>query len=183
MINEKQKLIVEDAKYPCAVLAGPGTGKTFTIVQKIISLIKNDGISPNKILVTTFTKKAANELIEKVESGLKKENIYADTSNMLIGNFHSLALSFLKEYKSFTNKIFDHLVIDSHIEGYLIEKNMDIFENIPNFSKFISYNEVGQIQGIFANITNNLVDLDELRNSNNPRDILALEIYLAWANF
>lgn len=183
MINEKQKLIVEDAKYPCAVLAGPGTGKTFTIVQKIISLIKNDGISPNKILVTTFTKKAANELIERVESGLKKENIYADTSNMLIGNFHSLALSFLKEYKSFTNKIFDPLVIDSHIEGYLIEKNMDIFENLPNFSKFISYNEVGQIQGIFANITNNLVDLDELRNSNNPRDILALEIYLAWANF
>lgn len=183
MINEKQKLIVEDAKYPCAVLAGPGTGKTFTIVQKIIYLIKNDGISPNKILVTTFTKKAANELIERVESGLKKENIYADTPNMLIGNFHSLALSFLKEYKSFTNKIFDPLVIDSHIEGYLIEKNMDIFENLPNFSKFISYNEVGQIQGIFANITNNLVDLDELRNSNNPRDILALEIYLAWANF
>lgn len=183
MINEKQKLIVEDAKYPCAILAGPGTGKTFTIVQKIISLIKNDGISPNKILVTTFTKKAANELIERVESGLKKENIFADTSNMLIGNFHSLALSFLKEYKSFTNKIFDPLVIDSHIEGYLIEKNMDIFENISNFSKFISYNEVGQIQGIFANITNNLVDLDELRNSNNPRDILALEIYLAWANF
>lgn len=183
MINEKQKLIVEDAKYPCAVLAGPGTGKTFTIVQKIISLIKNDGISPNKILVTTFTKKAANELIERVESGLKKENIYADTSNMLIGNFHSLALSFLKEYKSFTNKIFDPLVIDSHIEGYLIEKNMDIFENLPNFSKFISYNEVGQIQGIFANITNNLVDLDELRISNDPRDILALEIYLAWANF
>lgn len=183
MINEKQKLIVEDAKYPCAILAGPGTGKTFTIVQKIISLIKNDGISPNKILVTTFTKKAANELIERVESGLKKENIYADTSNMLIGNFHSLALSFLKEYKSFTNKIFDPLVIDSHIEGYLIEKNMDIFENLPNFSKFISYNEVGQIQGIFANITNNLVDLDELRISNDPRDILALEIYLAWANF
>ena len=183
MINEKQKLIVEDAKYPAAVLAGPGTGKTFTIVQKIISLIKNDGISPNKILVTTFTKKAANELIERVESGLKKENIFADTSNMLIGNFHSLALSFLKEYKSFTNKIFAPLVIDSHIEGYLIEKNMDIFENLPNFSKFISYNEVGQIKGIFANITNNLVDLDELRNSNNPRDILALEIYLKWANF
>lgn len=183
MINEKQKLIVEDAKYPCAVLAGPGTGKTFTIVQKIISLIKNDGISPNKILVTTFTKKAANELIERVESGLKKENIYADTSNMLIGNFHSLALSFLKEYKSFTNKIFDPLVIDSHIEGYLIERNMDIFESISNFSKFISYNEVGQIQGIFANITNNLVCLNELRNSSNPRDILALEIYLKWANF
>ena len=41
MINKKQNLIVDDSKYPAAVLAGPGTGKTFTIVQKIISLIKN----------------------------------------------------------------------------------------------------------------------------------------------
>lgn len=183
MINEKQKIIIDEARLPAAVLAGPGTGKTFTLVQKIISLIKNDGISPNKILVTTFTKKAANELIERVESNLKKENIDADTSNMLIGNFHSLALSFLKEYKSFGQNFFDPLVIDSYLEGYLIEKNMGIFEDIPNFSKFISYNEVGQIQGIFESITNNLVDLNDLRDSDNPRDNFALEIYLKWANF
>lgn len=183
MINEKQNLIINDSKYPAAVLAGPGTGKTFTIVQKIISLIKNEGFSPNKILVTTFTKKAANELIERVESGLKKENIHADTSNMLIGNFHSLALSFLKDYRSFSNKIFDPFVIDSNIEGYLLEKNMEIFREISNFNDLISYNEVGQIMGIFSNITNNLVDLNKLRNSSNPKDNLALEIYLKWADF
>ena len=183
MINEKQNLIINDSKYPAAVIAGPGTGKTFTLVQKIISLIKNEGFSPNKILVTTFTKKAANELIERVESGLKKENIEADTSNMLIGNFHSLALSFLKDYRSFSNKIFDPFVIDSNIEGYLLEKNMNIFREISNFNDLISYNEVGQIMGIFSNITNNLVDLNKLRNSSNPKDILALEIYLKWADF
>ncbi|WP_276875950.1 ATP-dependent DNA helicase [Anaerococcus hydrogenalis] len=183
MINKKQNLIINDSKYPAAVLAGPGTGKTFTIVQKIISLIKNEGLSPNKILVTTFTKKAANELIERVESGLKKENIKADTSNMLIGNFHSLALSFLKEYRAFSNKIFDPFVIDSNIEGYLLEKNMDIFRKIPNFNEFISYNEVGQIMGIFSNITNNLIDLNKLRNSSNAKDSLALEVYLKWADF
>lgn len=183
MINKKQNLIINDSKYPAAVLAGPGTGKTFTIVQKIISLIKNEGLSPNKILVTTFTKKAANELIERVESGLKDENIHADTSNMLIGNFHSLALSFLKEYRAFTNKIFDPFVIDSNIEGYLLEKNMGIFREIPNFNDLISYNEVGQIMGIFSNITNNLIDLNKLRNSSNAKDSLALEVYLKWADF
>lgn len=183
MINKKQNLIINDSKYPAAVLAGPGTGKTFTIVQKIISLIKNEGLSPNKILVTTFTKKAANELIERVESGLKKENIKADTSNMLIGNFHSLALSFLKEYRAFSNKIFEPFVIDSNIEGYLLEKNMDIFRKIPNFNDLISYNEVGQIMGIFSNITNNLIDLNKLRNSSNAKDSLALEVYLKWADF
>ena len=56
MLNDRQKEIVQSAKVPAAVIAGPGTGKTFTIVKKIISLIKNDGLSPNKILVTSFTK-------------------------------------------------------------------------------------------------------------------------------
>ena len=65
MINESQRIIVERAKTPAAVIAGPGTGKTYTIVKKVISLIKNESLSPNRILITTFTKKAARELQDR----------------------------------------------------------------------------------------------------------------------
>ncbi|MDY6019562.1 MAG: UvrD-helicase domain-containing protein, partial [Anaerococcus sp.] len=106
MINEKQRLIVEKALTPAAVIAGPGTGKTFTIVEKTIELIKNEHIDPDKILITTFTKKAANELITRIQSKLKEEDIRLNTSNMLIGNFHSLALNFLRKYKSYGSDIF-----------------------------------------------------------------------------
>ncbi|MDY3006641.1 ATP-dependent helicase [Anaerococcus sp. AGMB00486] len=183
MINKSQEIIVNESKYPACVIAGPGTGKTFTIVRKIISLIKNDGLAPNRILVTSFTKKAANELIERVESELKKENIKADTSNMLIGNFHSLALNFLRKYKSFSGDILEKRVIDQAMEGYLLEKNLHIFKNIDDFDTYISYNEVGQIMGIFSYITNNLIDLNALRESNDKKDRLGLEIYLKWASF
>lgn len=183
MSNKSQDLIINDAKLPACVIAGPGTGKTYTIVKKIISLIKNDNLEPNRILVTSFTKKAANELIERVETSLKKEQIEADTSNMLIGNFHSLALKFLREYKSFTGEIFDKNVIDISMEGYLIEKNLDIFEELDNYKRLITYKEVGQIMTIFSDITNNLIDLNDLRKSEDERDRLALDIYLTWANF
>lgn len=183
MLNDRQKEIVERAKVPAAVIAGPGTGKTFTIVKKIISLIKNDGFSPNKILLTSFTKKAANELIKRVEEELKKEDIRADTSNMLIGNFHSLALKFLRQYKSFSRNIFDKMVIDSHMEGYLIEKNIGIFKSIENFDTYIKKMEVGTISSIFSKIVNNLVNLNDLRESDSEKDRLALEIYLKWRDF
>lgn len=183
MINRNQEIIVNEAKYPACVIAGPGTGKTFTIVKKIISLIKNDGISPNRILVTSFTKKAANELIERVESELKKEGIDADTSNMLIGNFHSLALNFLREFKSFSGEVLEKRVIDQAMEGYLMEKNLHIFREIEDFDTFIPYNEVGQIMSVFSFITNNLIDLNTLRESSDRKDRLGLEIYLRWRNF
>src|SRR5699024_977458 len=138
MINEKQRIIIEEAETPAAVIAGPGTGKTFTIVEKTIDLIKNDHIDPNKILITTFTKKAANELITRIQGKLKEEDIRLNTSNMLIGNFHSLALNFLKEYKSFKEQVFSSSVIDSFTEGYLIEKNLDLYKSIPAFDDFVT---------------------------------------------
>ena len=55
MINESQKLIIQEGKTPAAVIAGPGTGKTFTIVKKVVDLVKNHNIPANKILITTFT--------------------------------------------------------------------------------------------------------------------------------
>lgn len=183
MINEKQRIIIEEAKTPGAVIAGPGTGKTFTIVEKTIDLIKNHHINPNKILITTFTKKASNELITRIQTKLKKENIKVNTSNMLIGNFHSLALNFLKKYKGFSGEIFSQTVIDSYTEGYLIEKNINLYKKIEGFDDFILYNPVSKINEIFSDIINNLIDLDMLKNSDRKEENFAYNLYMTHSEF
>ncbi len=71
------------------VIAGAGTGKTVTLVEKVRSVIKWGGISPEKILVLTFSRKAAGEL---------KERLGPD-SGITAGTFHSYALSLLKNYR------------------------------------------------------------------------------------
>lgn len=182
MINESQRIIVDKAKTPAAVIAGPGTGKTYTIVKKVISLIKNEGISPNRILLTTFTKKAANELQTRIISEFKNEGIKTELKDMMIGNFHSLALDFLEKYPSLDRPFLDTKVIDQVLEGYLIEKNLDLYKNIENYEKFITYNHAKAIKGIYEEITNKLMDVKRLLKSENPREVFAGKIFKTHEN-
>lgn len=74
------------------VVAGPGTGKTTTLVQRITYLL-NQGVPPNKILVLTFTTRAAQELVER----LRIANV-TGASQIWAGTFHALGLEFLRKY-------------------------------------------------------------------------------------
>ena len=182
MINESQRIIIEKAQTPAAVIAGPGTGKTYTIVKKVISLIKNQGLSPNRILITTFTKKAASELQTRIISEFNKEGIRTELKDMMIGNFHSLALDFLEKYPSLDRPFLNAKVIDQVLEGYLIEKNLELYKNIENYEKYITYNHAREIKGIYEEITNKLMDVDKLLKSDNPREVFAGKIFMTHEN-
>ena len=177
MINDAQKLIIEEGKTPAAVIAGPGTGKTFTIVKKVVDLVKNHNIAANKILITTFTKKAAAELNTRIITEFKKEGINTDLADLKIGNFHNLANIFLADYKKLDDKFFDNKVIEPQMEGYLLERNIEKFYPIEGFKELINGYEIYTIQDIFAKITNNLIDLKILESSSDKDDRLAYEIY------
>lgn len=177
MINESQKIIIEKAKTPAAIIAGPGTGKTYTIVKKVISLIKNEGLSSNKILITTFTKKAAQELQTRIISEFKREGIKTELKDMMIGNFHSLALDFLEKYPTLDRGFLDRKIVDQVMEAYLIEENLDIYQSIENYSTYITYSDAYQIKSIYEEITNKLMDVGKLKNSSNPREVFAAEIF------
>ncbi|WP_350647149.1 UvrD-helicase domain-containing protein [Pseudomonas sp. HY13-MNA-CIBAN-0226] len=74
------------------VVAGPGTGKTTTLIHRIKHLIEQ-GAEPSKILVLTFTNKAANELVERMEaSGIRR------ASDVWAGTFHAFGLEFLRKH-------------------------------------------------------------------------------------
>jgi superfamily I DNA/RNA helicase/RecB family exonuclease len=77
---------VDHAGGPLLVLAGPGTGKTTTIVATVADRIENRGISPERILVLTFSRKAAAELRERITARLHRT-----TREPLAVTFHSYA--------------------------------------------------------------------------------------------
>lgn len=89
---------------PCMVLAGPGSGKTFTIIHRIEYLIKNCLVHPDQILVVTFTREAARQMRERFtilmqESG-EEGGLYA--GEVVFGTFHSIFYNILKESHSFS---------------------------------------------------------------------------------
>ena len=138
MINDRQKKVISASNYPAAVIAGPGTGKTFTIVKKVTDLVKNHGLAPNRILITTFTKKAAAELNVRILNEFKKEGIKTDLDDLKIGNFHSLANIFIEKYKKLDDDFFPSMVIDQAMEGYILEKKLGIFKEIEDFDEYIN---------------------------------------------
>jgi len=65
-LNDKQSEAVVSEDKRLLVLAGAGSGKTKTLLQKIIYLIEEKGVSPSNILAITFTKNATNEMIDRL---------------------------------------------------------------------------------------------------------------------
>lgn len=75
------------------VVAGPGTGKTTTLIHRVKKLIERDQVDPRKILVLTFTNKAAAELVDR----LQRAGV-TGASEIWAGTFHAFGLEFLRKY-------------------------------------------------------------------------------------
>ena len=90
-----QKNVIEYGKGTLLVEAGPGSGKTTVIVERIKHLI-NEGVKPESFLVITFTNKAADNLKYKLRKELSSE----DVLKMQISTIHSFCLEYLKNHCS-----------------------------------------------------------------------------------
>ncbi|MBQ9512878.1 MAG: ATP-dependent helicase [Lachnospiraceae bacterium] len=90
--NTAQNLAIKHDKGPCLVLAGPGSGKTFVITERIRYLIEVNHVSPSEILTLTFTKAAAKEMQSRFMK--KTNNAYKDA---VFGTFHAFYYSILKD--------------------------------------------------------------------------------------
>lgn len=88
--NNGQKEAISSANGPVLITAGPGTGKTYTLVQRAIYLIEECGVQPENLFIATFTEKAAKELITRITNELARRNITANVNEMYVGTFHSL---------------------------------------------------------------------------------------------
>ena len=132
-LNEPQKEAVLTFGRPQLVLSGAGSGKTRVLTYKIIYLIKVKNIPPENILALTFTKKAANEMKERIFK-LIGENL---TIKLIMGTFHSVFCKILRKnitylegskYKANFQIILEHESIDI-IKSIIDEKFQKEFEN------------------------------------------------------
>ena len=94
-LNEQQRQAVVINDRPLLILAGAGAGKTKTIVHKIAYLIQEEGVAPYNILGLTFTKKAAQEMKQRVANML--QTTPADLG-LFMGTFHSFGALLLRRY-------------------------------------------------------------------------------------
>ncbi|MGI5273669.1 ATP-dependent helicase [Nonomuraea sp. CA-218870] len=91
MLDGHQRAVVDHPGGPLLVLAGPGTGKTTTIVESVVDRIERRGADPERVLILTFSRKAAGELRQRVTARLRRT-----TRTPVAMTFHSYAYALLR---------------------------------------------------------------------------------------
>ena len=91
-LDERQRRVVDHVGGPLLVLAGPGTGKTTTIVEAIAARLGREGCSAESVLALTFGRKAARELRDRVTARLGGGLVPT------VATFHSFAYALLRQY-------------------------------------------------------------------------------------
>lgn len=151
MMNEirfegAQKEAVLHHKGPMLVLAGPGSGKTFTITHRISHLIEEYKVDPSSILVITFTKAAAREMKERFE-GLCKEG----GGRVTFGTFHAIFFRILKfAYRYDAGSIVREEQKISYIREIMDRCSIEVEDEAEFISSILS--EISSVKGEMLNL-------------------------------
>lgn len=93
MLDPQQQHAVETMSRRALVIAGAGSGKTRVLIGRIAHLLENCQVSPYEVMGFTFTRKAAGEMRERLETA-----IGARAHHVTLGTMHGLALSMLRRF-------------------------------------------------------------------------------------
>ena len=171
-INSEQQRAIRHHHGPALVVAGPGTGKTRVLTQRIAFLVNHHGIDPEKILGITFTNKAAGEIKERMKV-LAGENVCRD---LTLCTFHQLGYSILKDDTTHTGRESPFTVINEEEKAYILSNVVlsdkkavrDLTDKITHFKQEVNLDtsavdESGYLTDYQSYLKqNNLYDLDDL---------------------
>lgn len=151
-ITEAQQIVINHEKGPMSVIAVPGAGKTFTLVERLVKLI-DSGIEPQSILFVTFTNKAAKEIEERVSKRLlsKSENIKLP----MISTFNGFGFNILK-----SNPMYLGGRVKLATEVDRLALIMKILEFTPTI-KGVSYDGLYTEYGLLRQLDKLFIQIDE----------------------
>jgi len=124
-LNDNQIEAITSTEGPVLIIAGPGTGKTLTIIARTLYLLLSGKVKPEEIILTTFTEKAAFELRDRVNQLARKLNYRGQIHLLKIGTIHSLCNTFINKFLSYTTLKRGYQVLDELTQIFFIYENLD----------------------------------------------------------
>ena len=171
-IDPKKLEIINHVDGPLLVIAGPGAGKTMAIVERVVHLIGTCSVTPESIFVSTFTEKAAKELLTRISRRLMEEGLKVSPNEMYIGTMHSLFLRILKDYSEFTRLKKNYKTFDDFDQSYTVYRRMHQFREIENFGLVAkaqsNWTNAGTLCGYLNKVREEAIDPETLLSAPEP---------------
>jgi DNA helicase-2/ATP-dependent DNA helicase PcrA len=168
-LNKQQRSAVTAGNGPVLVVAGPGSGKTRVLTQRIAYLIAVEGVRPWQILAVTFTNKAAKEMQERVKRLLPDQAI----EGIMLGTFHSICARILRREA-------EHLPIESN---FVIFDSDDQERIVKSVIRELNINEKlyrpASVHAAISRAKNELIGPDEYPTTT-YRDEIVKRVYIEY---
>lgn len=152
---------------PLLVIAGPGSGKTKTLVERIVYLVLS-GTPAENIMVATFTEKAAMELITRVSNRLIELDLKVNLNEMYIGTLHSIFLRILEENREHTRLKRNYRLLDQFDQKYLLFRNLNDYLKVEGQGELLGsprinrWEKVSNLVYYLSKVSEECLDTDEL---------------------
>jgi len=182
-LNKEQQKAVYNTDGPMLIIAGPGSGKTHTLVERVVYLISEKKIKPNQLMVSTFTEKAAAELITRISNKLLENNIRINLNEMYIGTLHSICLSILDENREFTRLKRSYSVLDQFEQAYFLFQKISEFQEIENSNIILGevrrsrWRQAQRLLGWLNKVSEEAIDIKKLIKSDDKLVVVLGECY------
>ena len=174
-LNDQQKQAVLTTETPLLIIAGPGSGKSKTLIERTIHLIVDKKVPAENILLATFTEKAAKELITRISNRALELGVTVNISDMLIGTLHSIFLRILDEYRQYTPLKRNYRKLDAFEQQYLIYMRHERFVDVEGIDWLINsmamsyWSSAKTISSLVDKVAEDNIDLDLLAKCNDEK--------------
>jgi len=188
-LNERQKEAIKTTDGNLLIIASAGTGKTTTIVERYTNMVENHKYNPERILMTTFTNKAARDMENKIKEKTDKVSPW-------LGTMHSLFLKVLREetildenFNLLTSKYEKKKIIKELLTKRNITPRTDLVTYIlGRISKFknagVLHSELNpeEVKSLDDEESEELIDNDLITTNNKDKE-LGIRIYKDYQDY
>lgn len=187
-LNDEQRAVVTTTQGPVLVIAGPGSGKTLTLIRRTLNILKEGLATPEEIVLCTFTEKAALEIRDRLSRDAKRFGINTDLSSLVTGTIHGIANSFIEKYRHHTRLGNGYDVLDELTQKLFINDNFDeiVGERAAN-GKYLSqwsgkWSTIEELVRYLNKIAEELVDPASMVANGDPFQQELGEVYVRYRN-
>ena len=172
-LNPAQQDIIRHHDGPLLVIAGPGSGKTFSIVLRALNLLLLKKAEPRQIVLCTFTEKAAFEMRDRIFTAAQKVGFTKDLSELRVTTIHGLCNRFIEQHRHHTQLGNSYETLDELTQLLFLFEHFDQIIGPPENDRFVGrwktkWTAIEGAYKYFDKITEELVDVHQLSTAKSP---------------
>jgi len=172
-LNDAQRAIVGHLDGPLLVIAGPGSGKTYSIVLRALNLLLLEKALPRQLVLCTFTEKAAFEMRDRLAAAARKVGYTGDLSELAVSTIHGFCNRILSQHRHRTELGHGFDTLDELTQLLFIFEHFDEIVGPAENDRFLlrwktRWTAIEGARSYFNKITEELIDPAQLIASADP---------------